>query len=170
MDFIQLLKSFGLDMSSVANALGIDMHTLNNMDHDVLLHLLTQQTNWKPNKPFLPPPLPINQIPSIHFTIAPAPLSLSPFLISRFKPKSSRNSGKRKRKKKPHTICIAFIWKWVKFISCWLKSALEIQPTWESMETSCQSPINHLLVVVGWVMLLLFLFKNRFLYYPFIGF
>nr|CAG4636854.1 EOG090X02ZJ [Ceriodaphnia reticulata] len=45
MDFIQLLKSFGLDMSSVANALGIDMHTLNNMDHDVLLHLLTQQTN-----------------------------------------------------------------------------------------------------------------------------
>nr|CAG4640708.1 EOG090X02ZJ [Eulimnadia texana] len=44
MDFIQLLKSFGLDMSSVANALGIDMHTLNNMDHDVLLHLLTQQT------------------------------------------------------------------------------------------------------------------------------
>ena len=46
MDFIQLLKSFGLDMTSVANALGIDMHTLNNMDHDVLLHLLTQQTNW----------------------------------------------------------------------------------------------------------------------------
>ena len=45
MDFIQLLKSFGLDMSSVANALGIDMHTLNNMDHDVLLHLLTQQTS-----------------------------------------------------------------------------------------------------------------------------
>nr|CAG4650015.1 EOG090X02ZJ [Sida crystallina] len=45
MDFIQLLKSFGLDMSSVANALGIDMHTLNNMDHDVLLHMLTQQTS-----------------------------------------------------------------------------------------------------------------------------
>nr|CAG4651670.1 EOG090X02ZJ [Triops cancriformis] len=43
MDFIQLLKSFGLDMSSVANALGIDLHTLTNMDHDLLLHLLTQQ-------------------------------------------------------------------------------------------------------------------------------
>lgn len=43
MDFIDLLKSFGLDMASVADALGIDMHTLNNMDHDQLLNLLTQQ-------------------------------------------------------------------------------------------------------------------------------
>lgn len=45
MDFIELLKSFGLDMESVANALGIDMQTLNNMDHSELLNLLTQQTN-----------------------------------------------------------------------------------------------------------------------------
>ncbi|GFS74372.1 palmitoleoyl-protein carboxylesterase NOTUM [Nephila pilipes] len=45
LDFIELLKSFGLDMSSVANALGIDLVTLNDMDHDTLLQLLTQQTN-----------------------------------------------------------------------------------------------------------------------------
>ncbi|XP_046491121.1 palmitoleoyl-protein carboxylesterase NOTUM [Neodiprion pinetum] len=44
MDFIELLKSFGLDMKSVANALGIDIQTLNNMDHDELLNLLTQQS------------------------------------------------------------------------------------------------------------------------------
>jgi hypothetical protein len=43
MDFIELLKSFGLDMMSVANALGIDIHTLNNMDHEELLNLLTQR-------------------------------------------------------------------------------------------------------------------------------
>lgn len=46
MDFIELLKSFGLDMESVANALGVDINTLNNMDHDELLKLLTQQSNW----------------------------------------------------------------------------------------------------------------------------
>uniref|UniRef100_A0A0A9Y990 Uncharacterized protein n=1 Tax=Lygus hesperus TaxID=30085 RepID=A0A0A9Y990_LYGHE len=45
MDFIELLKSFGLDMTSVANALGIDNHTLNNMDHEELLNLLTQQAS-----------------------------------------------------------------------------------------------------------------------------
>ncbi|KAI4498772.1 hypothetical protein M0802_006239 [Mischocyttarus mexicanus] len=45
MDFIELLKSFGLDMMSVANALGIDIQTLNNMDNDELLNLLTQQSN-----------------------------------------------------------------------------------------------------------------------------
>ncbi|CAL7945889.1 unnamed protein product [Xylocopa violacea] len=45
MDFIELLKSFGLDMKSVANALGIDIHTLNSMDHDELLNLLTQRAN-----------------------------------------------------------------------------------------------------------------------------
>lgn len=45
LDFIELLKSFGLDMASVASALGIDMVTLNDMDHDTLLQLLTQQTN-----------------------------------------------------------------------------------------------------------------------------
>ncbi|KAK9498545.1 hypothetical protein O3M35_003154 [Rhynocoris fuscipes] len=44
MDFIELLKSFGLDMTSVANALGIDVRTLNNMDHAELINLLTQQT------------------------------------------------------------------------------------------------------------------------------
>ena len=45
MDFLELLESFGLDMKSVAHALGIDISTLNNMDQDVLLHLLTSQTN-----------------------------------------------------------------------------------------------------------------------------
>ncbi|KAK9303589.1 hypothetical protein QLX08_004754 [Tetragonisca angustula] len=45
MDFIELLKSFGLDMKSVANALGIDIQTLNSMDHDELLNLLTQRAN-----------------------------------------------------------------------------------------------------------------------------
>ncbi|CAG0878610.1 unnamed protein product [Darwinula stevensoni] len=43
MDFIDLLKSFGLDMGSLADALGIDLHTLNNMDHNVLLRMLTRQ-------------------------------------------------------------------------------------------------------------------------------
>ena len=42
---MELLESFGLDMKSVAQALGIDISTLNNMDKDVLLHLLTSQTN-----------------------------------------------------------------------------------------------------------------------------
>ncbi|XP_046671188.1 palmitoleoyl-protein carboxylesterase NOTUM [Homalodisca vitripennis] len=45
MDFIELLKSFGLDMMSVANALGIDINTLNNMDPEELLNLLTQQAS-----------------------------------------------------------------------------------------------------------------------------
>lgn len=45
MDFIELLKSFGLDMGSVASALGIDVRTLNNMDHAELINLLTQQAN-----------------------------------------------------------------------------------------------------------------------------
>ncbi|XP_026671001.1 palmitoleoyl-protein carboxylesterase NOTUM [Ceratina calcarata] len=45
MDFIELLKSFGLDMKSVANALGIDIQTLNTMDHEELLNLLTQRAN-----------------------------------------------------------------------------------------------------------------------------
>ncbi|XP_020292633.1 palmitoleoyl-protein carboxylesterase notum1 isoform X2 [Pseudomyrmex gracilis] len=42
MDLIELLKSFGLEMASVANALGVDIHTLNSMDHDELLTLLTR--------------------------------------------------------------------------------------------------------------------------------
>ena len=45
MDFLELLKSFGLDMKSVAKALGIDEATLNNMDKEVLLHLLTSQAS-----------------------------------------------------------------------------------------------------------------------------
>lgn len=44
MDFIDLLKSFGLDMTSVANALGMDVTMLNNMDHDQLLQLLAEYT------------------------------------------------------------------------------------------------------------------------------
>ncbi|KAK4307321.1 hypothetical protein Pmani_020906 [Petrolisthes manimaculis] len=42
MNFTELLKSFGLDMASVASALGIDIHTLNSMSNDELLHILTQ--------------------------------------------------------------------------------------------------------------------------------
>ncbi|XP_064596802.1 palmitoleoyl-protein carboxylesterase notum1'-like [Liolophura sinensis] len=44
MDFIDLLMQFGLDVSSIANALGMDMETLQSMDHDVLMQMLTQQT------------------------------------------------------------------------------------------------------------------------------
>ncbi|XP_064098722.1 LOW QUALITY PROTEIN: palmitoleoyl-protein carboxylesterase NOTUM-like [Macrobrachium nipponense] len=42
MNFLDLLKSFGLDMASIANALGIDIHTLNSMGNDELLLILTQ--------------------------------------------------------------------------------------------------------------------------------
>ncbi|XP_029679290.1 palmitoleoyl-protein carboxylesterase NOTUM [Formica exsecta] len=45
MDLIELLKSFGLDMKSVANALGIDIHTLISMDQEKLVNLLTQRAN-----------------------------------------------------------------------------------------------------------------------------
>ncbi|KAK7078088.1 hypothetical protein SK128_017907 [Halocaridina rubra] len=41
MNLIDLLKSFGLDMASVANALGIDIHTLNSMGNDELQLILT---------------------------------------------------------------------------------------------------------------------------------
>lgn len=44
-NFIDMLKSFGLRMDSVAQALGVDLHTLNNMEHTELLDLLTQQIN-----------------------------------------------------------------------------------------------------------------------------
>ena len=47
MVFLELLKSFGLNLSSVAAALGIDIAALNNMDKDVLLHLLTSQQTSK---------------------------------------------------------------------------------------------------------------------------
>ncbi|XP_058463036.1 palmitoleoyl-protein carboxylesterase NOTUM [Malaya genurostris] len=43
MKFLELLASFGLDMEAVATALGVDMQTLNNMDHAELVNLLTQQ-------------------------------------------------------------------------------------------------------------------------------
>ncbi|XP_062542705.1 palmitoleoyl-protein carboxylesterase NOTUM [Armigeres subalbatus] len=43
MKFLELLASFGLDMEAVATALGLDMQTLNNMDHAELVNLLTQQ-------------------------------------------------------------------------------------------------------------------------------
>ena len=43
MDFIDLLMQFGLDLSSIANALGMDLSTLQSMEHDQLLKMLTQQ-------------------------------------------------------------------------------------------------------------------------------
>jgi hypothetical protein len=42
-DFLTLLQSFGLNMGSVADALGVDVATLNNMDRDVLFQMLTSQ-------------------------------------------------------------------------------------------------------------------------------
>lgn len=45
MRFLELLASFGLDIEAVAAALGIDMQTLNNMDHGELVNLLTQQVS-----------------------------------------------------------------------------------------------------------------------------
>lgn len=44
MDFIDLLMQFGLDLSSIADALGMDMQTLQSMDHNLLMQLLAQQT------------------------------------------------------------------------------------------------------------------------------
>ncbi|KAG0444724.1 hypothetical protein HPB47_013460 [Ixodes persulcatus] len=41
-DFLDLLRSFGLDMAAVALALGVDQKALGAMDHDTLLQLLTQ--------------------------------------------------------------------------------------------------------------------------------
>lgn len=41
MDFIELFKAFGLDMAEVADALNMDESTLSRMDHDQLLHLLS---------------------------------------------------------------------------------------------------------------------------------
>ncbi|CAO1358756.1 unnamed protein product [Diamesa serratosioi] len=42
MKFLELLTSFGLDMDAVATALGVDMQTLNNMDHMELVNLFTE--------------------------------------------------------------------------------------------------------------------------------
>lgn len=44
MDFLDLLRSFGLDMAAVALAMGVDEKTLGAMDHDTLLQLLTQHS------------------------------------------------------------------------------------------------------------------------------
>ena len=43
MDFIDLLLQFGLDLSSIASALQMDLETLQTMDHGQLLQLLTRQ-------------------------------------------------------------------------------------------------------------------------------
>lgn len=48
-DFLSLLKSFGLEMSNVARAIGVDINTLNNMDKDVLLELLTSSQHQHKN-------------------------------------------------------------------------------------------------------------------------
>ncbi|XP_064539902.1 palmitoleoyl-protein carboxylesterase NOTUM [Drosophila montana] len=45
MRFLELLTSFGLDIEAVAAALGVDMHTLNNMERTELVNLLTQQVS-----------------------------------------------------------------------------------------------------------------------------
>lgn len=42
MNFTKLLESFGLDMSSVARELGMDLQSLNAMDDRALLLMLTQ--------------------------------------------------------------------------------------------------------------------------------
>ena len=44
MDFVDLLALFGLDLGRVADALDVDLATLQNMDHDKLLRLLTENT------------------------------------------------------------------------------------------------------------------------------
>lgn len=45
MKFLELLTSFGLDMDAVAQALGVDMQTLNNMDHKELIKLFTESSS-----------------------------------------------------------------------------------------------------------------------------
>jgi O-palmitoleoyl-L-serine hydrolase len=45
MKFLELLTSFGLDIYAVAQALGVDMHTLNNMDHKELIKLFTESAS-----------------------------------------------------------------------------------------------------------------------------
>ena len=42
-DFLTLLQSFGLNLHDVADALGVDVDTLNNKNRDVLFRLLTSQ-------------------------------------------------------------------------------------------------------------------------------
>lgn len=45
MKFLELLTSFGLDMDAVAQALGVDMQTLSNMDHRELIKLFTESAS-----------------------------------------------------------------------------------------------------------------------------
>ncbi|XP_064489885.1 palmitoleoyl-protein carboxylesterase notum1-like [Ornithodoros turicata] len=45
MDFVELLVSFGLDINSVASALGVGVKALKDMNHDTLLELLTHHEN-----------------------------------------------------------------------------------------------------------------------------
>lgn len=45
MKFLELLTSFGLDIYTVAQALGVDMQTLNNMDHKELIKLFTESSS-----------------------------------------------------------------------------------------------------------------------------
>lgn len=45
MKFLELLSSFGLDMDAVAQALGVDMQTLSNMDHKEFIKLFTESTS-----------------------------------------------------------------------------------------------------------------------------
>ena len=42
MDFVDLLKTLGMNMAEVADSLGVDKITLSRMDRDSLLQLLTQ--------------------------------------------------------------------------------------------------------------------------------
>ncbi len=46
-DFLSLLESFGLDMGSVARALGVDLATLGAMDREELLHMLTSHQDQR---------------------------------------------------------------------------------------------------------------------------
>lgn len=45
MKFLELLTSFGLDIYAVAQALGVDIQTLNNMDHKELIKLFTESAS-----------------------------------------------------------------------------------------------------------------------------
>jgi hypothetical protein len=43
-DFPALWRSFGVDMTDAARAMGVDVSTLNSMNSDHLLHLMTPQS------------------------------------------------------------------------------------------------------------------------------
>ena len=50
-DFLTLLQSFGLNLNSVADALGVDVATLNNKNRDVLFRLLTSAQQQQQQQP-----------------------------------------------------------------------------------------------------------------------